>query len=288
MKLFAGIDVGQSGTTAAIGDGNRVVAYGHAGPGDEVAQDARSTRLRDAMQLALNDAIANAQLPDDVKFDAIVAGISGYEGRIVGTPPRLPCERVTLMHDAPVAHAAAFGGLPGIIVIAGTGSVAYTRATDGRTKTTGGWGYLFGDEGSAFWIARSSFQRAIECDRGCGLKIAAFFGYSTLRETARAFYEGAIARERLASLSQRAYCEESIHCVEEAALHGCDELAKLARRAALDPFEKSPVAFTGGLTRSPQIAQALRERTERMMPGAPVAISTVLPADGALFLASRA
>jgi N-acetylglucosamine kinase-like BadF-type ATPase len=284
VKLYAGIDVGQSGTTAAIGDGERVIAYGRSGPGDEIAQDARSTRLRDAMHASLADAIANAQLPQQTQFDAIVAGISGYEGRIAGVPPALPSARVTLVHDAPIAHAAAFGDAPGIVVIAGTGSVAYARANDGRTHTTGGWGYLFGDEGSAFWIARTAFESAIACERECGSAIAAHFERSSLRETARAFYAGEISRSAFAALCER----DHIHCVHAAALRACDELAHLARSAALDAFDATAVAFTGGLMRSQQIAQTACERTRSSMPGARVFVSAASAADGALLLASRA
>jgi len=47
--LFAGIDGGQSTTTAAIGDGTRVLARGRGGPADEVGAGPDSTRLRDAL-----------------------------------------------------------------------------------------------------------------------------------------------------------------------------------------------------------------------------------------------
>ena len=169
--LFAGIDAGQSSTTAAIaGSDGTIIARGYAGPADEIGATAESTRLRDALEGALADAIVNAKLDPSSRFDAIVAGISGYEGRIYGAAPRLPSDRVRLVHDSAIAHAGALGGKPGIVVIAGTGSAAYATFADGSAHFEGGWGYLFGDEGSAFWIARSAVSaatRAFSDSRSC-------------------------------------------------------------------------------------------------------------------------
>ncbi len=67
----------------------------------------------------------------EASFAAIVAGISGYNGTQRGRPPQLPSERVKLMHDAPIAHAGALGGRPGVVIIAGTGSVIYARDDGG-------------------------------------------------------------------------------------------------------------------------------------------------------------
>ena len=69
------------------------------------------------------------------------------------------------MHDTPIAHAGALEGRSGVVVIAGTGSVVYGRNDEGWSCTLGGWGFLFGDEGSAFAIARDSLARA---DAGAG------------------------------------------------------------------------------------------------------------------------
>ena len=56
--LFAGIDAGQTSTTAAIaGDDGRTIAFGYAGPADEIGADAQSTQLRDALEGALADAV---------------------------------------------------------------------------------------------------------------------------------------------------------------------------------------------------------------------------------------
>lgn len=277
--LFAGIDGGQSATTAAIGDDVRVLAHGRSGPADEVGAAADSTRLRDALEGALADALAAANLPLDTQFDAIVAGVSGYEGRIYGAPPRLPAKQFVVMHDAPIAHAGALGGEPGVVVVAGTGSVAYAVARDGRTRTTGGWGYLFGDEGSAFWIAHTYVSRAIE-DEADAQPALAYFGVASLRELVRAFYSGAITRERFASFAPVALARDDI--AEEAAR----ELARLAKSAVIE--RPCAIAFVGGLTRDPRFAARVHDATRAALPDCSLVEPVADPAEGALILARRA
>src|ERR1022692_4399769 len=73
---------------------------------------------------------------------------------------------VVMSDDAVIALAGATAGEPGIVTIAGTGSIAFGRNgtgsiafgrnAAGRTARTGGWGYIFGDEGSGFDIARQA------------------------------------------------------------------------------------------------------------------------------------
>jgi glucosamine kinase len=60
-----------------------------------------------------------------------------------------------------IALEAAFGSGPGVIVIAGTGSIAYGRNADGETARAGGWGFVISDEGSGHWIGRTAVAAAI-------------------------------------------------------------------------------------------------------------------------------
>ena len=60
-----------------------------------------------------------------------------------------------------IALQAAFGDGPGVIVIAGTGSIAYGRNREGQTARAGGWGFAISDEGSGHWIGRTAVAAAI-------------------------------------------------------------------------------------------------------------------------------
>jgi glucosamine kinase len=277
--LYAGIDGGQTATMAVIGDETRVLARGAAGPADEIGATHDSTRLRDALEGALANALAAAHLSPQTTFDAIVAGVSGYEGRIYGQAPRMPTQNFLLLHDAPIAHAGAFRGEPGVVVIAGTGSVAYAVAGDGRTRTSGGWGYLFGDEGSAFWIARTFIARATE-NATLVRPLLEYFDAGNLRVLVRAFYSGEISRERLASFAAIALTSE------EMAEAAASELARLAACAVLE--RPCNIAFVGGLFGNANFAARVHSRTRAVLPDCAIVEPSSDPAEGALILARRA
>jgi glucosamine kinase len=63
---------------------------------------------------------------------------------------------ISVVGDMQIALEAAFGPGPGVLVIAGTGSIAYGRDLKGNTARAGGWGFAISDEGSAHWIGRAA------------------------------------------------------------------------------------------------------------------------------------
>lgn len=288
--FFAGIDGGQSSTVAVIGNGTgRIVARGRAGPADEVGAGRDSTRLHDALRDALADARKHVGLPDDTHFDAIVAGVSGYEGRVYGQAPELPATRFVLMHDAPIAHAGALGGEAGVVAIAGTGSVVY--GTDGkRGRTYGGWGYLFGDEGSAFWLVREGLALMMRCEEDRSADVAReariaceFFGQPTLRHVARAFYAGELTRHRLASFAVEAMHFERFREIAE---HGADRLAGLVR-AAIAQGAHPTVSCVGGMFSDPRFYERACAGIRGAGRGTHIVEARHDAATGALLLAYR-
>lgn len=70
-------------------------------------------------------------------------------------------------HDGLIALSGALAGTDGIVAIGGTGQIAFGRKGD-RFMRAGGWGYIFGDEGSAFWIGREAIRAALRVDEGWG------------------------------------------------------------------------------------------------------------------------
>jgi len=289
--LYAGIDGGQSATHAVVcGEDGVVLGKGRAGPADEVGATVDSTRLRDALASALRGAVADAGLPGKQRFAAIVAGISGYEGRVVGAAPALPSERVVIMHDAPIAHAGALAGEPGIVVIAGTGSVAYSLDPYGHAEQFGGWGYLFGDEGSGFWIAREAIANVVRHDACQATEtVLAFFGARSLREFVRAFYLGEISRARLATFAPACIAAArdavSCECLRDAAVRAADELAKLAGLAITDTLRT--VAFVGGLMSDAWFKAQIYGALQARAAGVTIVEPLHEPALGAVLLARK-
>jgi hypothetical protein len=64
--------------------------------------------------------------------------------------------RVRVLPDYEIAHLAAFGRGPGVVLVGSTGSAAFARGPGGRTRRAGGYGPLLGDEGSGFWLGREA------------------------------------------------------------------------------------------------------------------------------------
>lgn len=273
MRYVAGIDGGQSGTQAAIADERgRVLAHGSAGPADENWHGAGSTKMRDALAGALDAARRNAKLDESLTFEAIVAGVSGYEGRLYGAAPELPAKRFRLVHDPAIAHAGAFAGGSGVVVIAGTGSIAYVVDDDGGTGITGGLGYVFGDEGSGFWIAKTAIACAVAAGEDCAVASAArrFFAKEKLREVLAAFYHGELERERFASFAKRVLEIASTDadgdaCARETVESAQMHLARLADAAGEPKWHwraRPHGAFVGGLMHDASFKAGVRERVE--------------------------
>jgi N-acetylglucosamine kinase-like BadF-type ATPase len=75
---------------------------------------------------------------------------------------------VAILSDALAAHAGAFGGKPGTVLIAGTGAVVFAVTADGQVRQVDGWGPWLGDEGAGRWIGQHGLQAALRAHDGRG------------------------------------------------------------------------------------------------------------------------
>ena len=95
--------------------------------------------------------------------------------------------RVLVVNDALVALEAGAPGRPGVVLIAGTGSIAYGRNAQNQSARAGGWGYMLGDEGSGYWIGRAALRAVLrEADRARTRDAADRPAAALLRRGARA------------------------------------------------------------------------------------------------------
>ncbi len=159
-RLLLGVDGGGSKTLALAADGaGRVLGRGVAGPSNcqVVGVEAACAALDAATGAAL------ASVPGGC-LAAICLGLAG-----AGRPPdqaairawaeaRYPGVPVTVVHDARLALAAGTPAGWGIAVISGTGSLVYGADGSGNTARAGGWGYLLGDEGSAYAVGLAALR----------------------------------------------------------------------------------------------------------------------------------
>ena len=300
MKLFLGVDGGQSGTKAVIGDENgRILGAGEAGPCNHAAAGEGRAKLERAVKGSVGAACAQAGLhPDSVEFEAACFGMSGGpEDKREILAAALRTGHLVVTNDAVIALAGATRSGQGIITIAGTGSIAFGRNAAGRTARAGGWGYVFGDEGGGFDIARRALRSVLRMEEGWGSPTALreplleATGSATANEMLHRFYTDEWPRSRVAKLARvvDAVATEG-DAVAQALMRGAaQELAILAgavRESLWTGGETVEIAYIGGVFQSDAVRETFRtlvEYTEGVHCGPP----WKGPAEGALREAYR-
>ncbi len=208
-SLFVGVDGGQTSTEAVIGDsGGRLLGRGRGGPCNHASRTEGEARLRRAVAEAVGSALDEAGVAWPTRWRAACLGMSGGpDDKRHILSELLPADSVAVVTDAEVALEGAAPGLPGAIVIAGTGAIALARDSDGRMARCGGWGYVFGDEGGAFDIARRAMRASLAWEEGWGPRtaLAPFLmeasGSSSVHQALHRLYAPDWPRERVAALA---------------------------------------------------------------------------------------
>jgi N-acetylglucosamine kinase-like BadF-type ATPase len=161
-KFWLGVDGGGTNCRAVIlGANDEVLGEGHA----EAAN-----HIRVGMEAAINHVVqavteacrqAKIELPDVTAACVGLAGVSHPDHNrqmLSALKEALPISDITLETDARVALAGATGAKPGVVIIAGTGSIACGVNSRGRFARAGGWGPVMGDEGSGSYIGRRALE----------------------------------------------------------------------------------------------------------------------------------
>ena len=166
-----GIDGGQSSTKALLADETgKVIGRGHGGPCNHVGTAEGRSKFLSAVGDCLRQAYHEAGIESTTAhFASVCLGLSGgSEDKEAYVRELIESDHYKLTHDAEIALSGGTGGEPGIIVIAGTGSIAFGRNAQMKTARAGGWGYIFGDEGGGFDMARQALRRALQYEEGWG------------------------------------------------------------------------------------------------------------------------
>lgn len=306
MHLYLGIDGGQSSTTALIGDETgRVLGVGRGGPSNHAAAGEGRRKfvaaIADSLSDCLKGAAAAAGVSEPVVFEAACLGLSGGpDDKEALAREMLRADRYLITHDAHIALAGATGGEPGIIVIAGTGSMVFGRNAAGLTARAGGWGYVFGDEGGAFDLVRQALRAILRNEEGWGpptmlraaLLEAQTTGARDAHELMHRLYTEEYPRDRVAGWA---------HLVDQAARAGdavaCDILGSAAQalatmtaavRTQLFGSGEHPVdvRYSGGVFHSDPLRERFRMLVE-LEEGTRVSAPLHSAAEGALLEAYR-
>jgi glucosamine kinase len=300
VSIFLGLDGGGSQTSCAIGDETLLLGSG-IGAGSNVLRVGEA-QARESISSAIRQACAAARVtPQQIKRTCIgVAG--GARPEITEVIRRILCELVSgeieVVGDMVIAMEAASGGGPGVIVIAGTGSIAYGRNAVGQTARAGGWGFAISDEGSGHWIGRAAIAAALrvfdEGQNGAllleGLMKA--WGVSTREQmilTSNSSPPPDFAGLFPAVLAASDAGDPSAHDILARAGVELAALAKIVIARLFPDAASAPVAMSGGVFRnSAMIRQVFYNRLRLECPKAAVNTDVVDPLKGALEWARRA
>jgi N-acetylglucosamine kinase len=301
MRLFLGVDGGQSSTTVLIGDeSGRVLGAGEAGPCNHAGAEEGRAKFERAVSEGLHAACARAGLDAaTVCFESACLGMSGgSDDKQAILAGMLRAQHLMVTTDAAIALSGATATGQGIVAIAGTGSIAFGRNAEGRTARTGGWGYIFGDQGSGFDIARQALRAALRMEEGWGpptsLRQALLdaTGSRDANAVLHLFYTAEWPRSRvavLAPLADAAAAEGdavAMGILNSAAI----ELAMLVaavRSQLWKPGDAVDVAYIGGVFQSRTVVERFRGLVE-LEPGNRCGPPRLGPAQGALLEAYRA
>jgi glucosamine kinase len=300
--IVIGIDGGGSKTHAIVADEHGSTIAETVGPGSAV-KPGHAEDSANVIADVVRDALASCEMTH-VMPRAICVGVAGA-GREAqrhelwqALMSRELASELVIHSDFSIALDDAFGDGPGILLISGTGSVAFGRGPTGTTSRCGGWGPVCGDEGSGAWIGRralsvvtaSSDGREPETGlTGAILTAAQLNETSDLVEWASRATPGTLATLAPVVMSVaesgdlRANAIVTL-AVEELVLH----VRALARQLFGDERAALGVALSGGmLQRGSTLRKRLEHRLKSAVPGGQVRTEPVVAARGAVRAALR-
>ena len=328
VPYYLGIDGGGTKTTCAVGDESRLIATATAGPSNVIRVG--EVQARKSLQQAVGQACAAAGITPTQVERTCVGGSGAARPELAEIVRRSLAEVLTtpidVVGDMQIALEAAFDDGPGVVVIAGTGSIAYGRDRQGRTVRAGGWGFAIGDEGSAHWIGRTAVSAVLRAadvaDRGLADRGPADLGLADLSPAElraeppktgaySSFAEALCKVWGVRSLVDLARVANSIPPPDFAALfpavaasedeiaarvvtNAGSELAQVAMVVVNRLFPKDEVgpvrvAMTGGVFRhAALVRQVFYNELRRLEPRAEVNPQVIEPVEGALHMARRA
>jgi N-acetylglucosamine kinase-like BadF-type ATPase len=298
MRYVIGIDAGGTKTVCLLADEQGQILAHTRGEGANL-QAAGELLVEKILHQVMDDAIGGR----GVVPSAICLGIAGVDRPNDAATVRSIMRRigfnsrVLIVNDALIALETGAPGQPGIVIISGTGSIAYGRNAAGEAARSGGWGYVLGDEGSGYWIGRAALRAVLRAadHRGPTTALTAMlldrFKVAQPQLLLHEVYHQQLKPAAIGALAE---------CVHSAFQQGDGAAAGILRGAA-DELEASALSvarrlgligtsfsfiLSGGIFRAvPWLEQELSRRLPAAAPGSLVTRLDREPAEGAVTLA---
>lgn len=293
-RVAVGVDGGGTKTLAlaASVDGQRQ-GRGLAGPSNLYSVGFESACT--AIESAISDALAGADLA------ALCLGLAGA-GRqddvsrfTAWAQAKYPGVALKVLSDAEILLASGNPSGPALALICGTGSIVYGRTAAGELLRAGGWGYLFGDEGSGYAIGAAALRAVMQAEDGRGMHtlltslILDRYGLESPPSLVRSIYGIESPRTEIAGLAD---------LVDRAALQGDTIAISILETAGVDlarmvqvVYRKlegvaAPLVLTGGvILRGKYLVNTFRQTCEAIGMAFSLVLEVAEPAEGAALLA---
>jgi N-acetylglucosamine kinase-like BadF-type ATPase len=284
LHAVVGVDGGGTKTEAVVMDSDlRVIGEGRSGASNPLRVGITSAAA------AVREAIDNACATAKVRRTDLVAAEVGLAGarrrelreRMRETLLPLGISDLEVVTDADIALYGATDGAPGLVVIAGTGSICCGINSRGKRVCAGGWGPVAGDEGAGAWIARQALRAVAWASDGRGpqtmlTELACnYFHVSTADDLTTAIYAPTITNERIAGFGKDVVeAAKQKDAIAEAIIRdGGRELgiaAVAVIRALQMERDEFQIAYVGGVFRASgeMILKPLRAEVAKIAPRA--------------------
>jgi N-acetylglucosamine kinase-like BadF-type ATPase len=293
-----GIDAGGSKTVALLADATgAIIGEGRAGGAN------LQTHGELAVEKALHESIEAALADRSVTLSCACLGMAGVDRE--GDLPVLRHifrrlgfrRRLLIVNDALIALVAGSGEPFGLVLIAGTGSIAYAVNRARVAARSGGWGHVLGDEGSGYWIGRRALIAVMRAADGRGPRTALtglvlrHFNVPRVDGLVSPVYDATFPRPSIAALGEKVEeARAAGDVVAEDILRGASMELVSAAASVVDRLEMRgdvfPTWLAGGMFRAiPWLVSDVAARLKEVAPRTTAALLRVEPAVGAVRLA---
>jgi glucosamine kinase len=276
MAYVIGIDGGGTRTTLALARMDGTEIFRRTGPAGLV-DPRRPTASAEMLTALVREALAAAGIEGPAA--SLCAGLAGVGNAAERSMVENALRReevamaVCVRSDGETALHGALGGAAGLLLIAGTGSVAYGRAEDGRVERCGGWGMVVGDEGSGYAMGRAALAAALADADGRGeptrLRAVLLAALGLSLADAVPPWAGRSEKSEIAALAVHVLrlAEEGDAVALRIARGAAADLAAHARALVqrLGPWSGPiPVVFHGGVARDPFFEACLSDAIRQL------------------------
>lgn len=299
-RCTLGVDGGGTKTHAVVADETgRVLGEGFAGPSNplRVGVQVAATAVREAVDAACD--AAGVHRADITAAEVGLAGVrrADLRERMRETLLGLGLGTIEVVTDAEIALYGATNGAPGLVLIAGTGSICCGLNARGRRMCAGGWGPLVGDEGGGSWLARRALQAVAHAADGrgpetdLGKAACRYFNVAAIDDLSLALYAPSMTNEHIAGFGRyviaaaRKRDAVARTLIEEAGRELGQAAGAVIRKLNMKP-ERFQVAYVGGVFHAAELILApLRTVINAIAPHAYLAPPQLPPAVAAAQMA---